>query len=208
MWPPDSLWHHWLWCECLEPPDLLDLNETEKEVNTEFHSLSNPQSDEAKGDVGGGGPLDEFLICNPFCLLFSHSLFFLSDFVFLLTLYPLFLLFQKVSELIMRCFNLSCITCNQAGGFCAKTTSSVDLVKLPALPSKSKDSYMISNCLWSSSVRVSSNFNIFTWFVMGVIDSSSSLSLLCSLLGERKLPIGNSNLFDNWLSCLNIETSL
>ena len=141
--------------------------------------------------------LDEFLICSPFCPLFCHNLFFLSDFIFLLTLNPLFLLFQKVSELIMRCFNLSCITCSQVGGFCAKTTSSIDLVKLPALPSKSKDSYMISNCLWSSSVRVSSNFYIFTQFVMGAIDSSSSLSLLCSLLGERKLPIGDSKLFNN-----------
>ena len=148
-------------------------------------------------DLSFGQWLDESLICSPFCPLFSHSLFFLSDFVFLLTLYPLFLLFQKVSELIMRCFILSCITCSQVGGFCAKTTSSIDLVKLPTLPSKSKDSYMISNCLWSLSVRVSSNFNIFTQFVVGAIDSSSSLSLLCSLLGERKLPIGDSKLFDN-----------
>ena len=148
-------------------------------------------------DFSFGQWLEESPMCNSFHFLFPHNLFFLSDFIFLLTLYPLFLLFQKVSELIMRCFNLSCITCNQAGGFCAKTTSSVDLVKLPALPSKSKDSYMISNCLWSSSVRVSSNFNILTQFVVEVIDSPSSLSLPCSLLRERKLPIGDSKLFDN-----------
>ena len=64
--------------------------------------------------------LDESPMCNSFCFLFPHNLFFLSDFIFLLTLYPLFLLFQKVSKLITRCFNLSCITCNQAGGFWAK----------------------------------------------------------------------------------------
>ena len=147
-------------------------------------------------------------ICNPFCFLFPHNLSFLCGFIFLLILYPLFLLFQKVSELIIKCFNLSCITCNQAGGFCAKTTSSVDLVKLPTLPSKSKDSYMISNCLWSSSVKVSSNFNILTQFVVEVIDSPSSLSLLCSLLRERKLSIGKPKLSANWSSCLNIGIPL
>ena len=157
-------------------------------------------------DFSFGQWLDESPMCNPFCFLFPHNLFFLYDFIFLLNLYPLFLLSWKVSKLIIRCFNLWCITCNQAGGFWARTTSRVDLVKLPALPSKSKDSYMISNCLWSSSVRVSLNFNILTQSVAEVIDSPSSLSLLCSLLRERKLPIGDSKLSDNWLSCLNIGT--
>ena len=63
--------------------------------------------------------LDESPMCNSFCFLFPQNLFFLHS--FLLILYPLLLLFQKVSKLIMRCFNLSCITSNQAGGCWAKT---------------------------------------------------------------------------------------
>ena len=128
----------------------------------------------------------KFLICNPFCPLFPNNLFFSSNFVSILIPNSIFLLFQKVSELIIRYFNLSCITCNQAGGLCARTTSSVDLVKLPALPSKSKDSYMISNCLWLSSDKVSSNFIILTVLVVETIGSFPSPSLLCSLFRERK----------------------
>ena len=113
---------------------------------------------------------------------FPNNLLFPPNFVSNLIPFPIFLLFQKVSELMIRCFNLSCITCSQVGGFCARTTSSVDLVKLPALPSKSKDSYMILNCLLSSSDKVSSHLNILTLLVMGTIGSSSSPLLFCSLL--------------------------
>ena len=42
-------------------------------------------------------------MCNSFCFLFPHNLSFLCGFIFLLILYPLFLLFQKVSELVIKC---------------------------------------------------------------------------------------------------------
>ena len=35
---------------CLEPPDLLDLDDTDEEVNTELLSLLNLQSGEGEGD--------------------------------------------------------------------------------------------------------------------------------------------------------------
>ena len=146
-------------------------------------------------DLSFGQLWDEYITWNPLCPLFPNNLFFSSNFVSILTLYPIFLLFQKVSKLIIRCFNLSCITCNQVGGFCARTTSSVDLVKLPTLPSNSKDSYMILNCLWFSLDKVSSNLNILTLLVIGTIGSFPSPSLLCSLLRERKLPVGDFKLF-------------
>ena len=51
IWPPISL-QHWLWCECLEPPDLSDLDDTDEEVDTELWSLLNPWSGECEGDGG------------------------------------------------------------------------------------------------------------------------------------------------------------
>ena len=50
IWPPDSLWCHQPQCECLEHPDLLDLDDTDEEVDVELQSLLNPQSGEGKGD--------------------------------------------------------------------------------------------------------------------------------------------------------------
>ena len=52
MWPPGSWWH-WPQCWCLEPPDLLDLNETDELVDTELMSLSNPWSHEGEEDGVG-----------------------------------------------------------------------------------------------------------------------------------------------------------
>ena len=51
-WPLDSLQHCQPWFECLEPPDLLDLDDTDEEVDTELSSLSNTQSGAGKGDGG------------------------------------------------------------------------------------------------------------------------------------------------------------
>ena len=140
-------------------------------------------------DLSFGQLWDEFIAWNPFCPSFPNNLTFSCNFTSTLIPYPIFLLFQKVSELMIRCFNHSCITCNQVGDLCTRTTSSIDLVKLPTLPSYSKDSYVILNCLWSSSDKVSSNLNILTLFVVGTIGSFSSPSLFCSLLRERKLPV-------------------
>ena len=36
MWPPDCLQCHQPWCECLEPPDLLDLDDTDEEIDAEL----------------------------------------------------------------------------------------------------------------------------------------------------------------------------
>ena len=51
IWPPNSL-GHWPWFECLEPPDQLDLDDTNDEVDAELWSLSNPWSSEGEGDWG------------------------------------------------------------------------------------------------------------------------------------------------------------
>ena len=51
-WPPISLQHQ-PWCECLELPDLSDLHDTNEEVDGELWSLSNPQSGEGEGNMGG-----------------------------------------------------------------------------------------------------------------------------------------------------------
>ena len=53
LWHPDSLQHHQLLFEYLESPDLLDLNDTNEEVDTVLESLSNLWSGEGKGDGGG-----------------------------------------------------------------------------------------------------------------------------------------------------------
>ena len=55
IWPPDSLWHHQPWFECLEPTGITDLDDTDEEVDTELWSLSNPWSGPGEGDGGGGG---------------------------------------------------------------------------------------------------------------------------------------------------------
>ena len=47
-----SLWH-WPQCECLGPPDLSYLDDTDEEVDTELRSLSNQQSSDGNGDGGG-----------------------------------------------------------------------------------------------------------------------------------------------------------
>ena len=46
--PPCSL-QHWPWYIHLEPPDLLDHDDTDEEVDTELLSLSNPLSSEGEG---------------------------------------------------------------------------------------------------------------------------------------------------------------
>ena len=53
VWPPDSLWGCQPWHECLEPLDLLDLDDTDEEIDAELWSLLNPWSGEGKGDEGG-----------------------------------------------------------------------------------------------------------------------------------------------------------
>ena len=59
-------------------------------------------------------------------------------------------------------------------------------------PLRVKIHYIISNCLWSLSVRVSSNFNILTQLVMGVqYIHLPSFHYFRSLLRERKLPISD-----------------
>ena len=45
--PPNSLWHQ-PQCNCLETPDLLDLDYTNEDVDTELLSLLNPQSGDSK----------------------------------------------------------------------------------------------------------------------------------------------------------------
>ena len=39
-WPLDSQQGHWPWHECLEPPDLSDLNDTDAEVDGEVLPLT------------------------------------------------------------------------------------------------------------------------------------------------------------------------
>ena len=136
-------------------------------------------------DLSFGQLWDELIAWNPFCPSFPNNQLFTPNFVSLLIPYPIFLLSQKVSELMIRCFSLSCITCNQVGGLCARTTSSVDLVKLPALPSKSKDSYMILNCLLSSLDKVSSNLNILTLLVVGTIGLFCPLHYFAHYSGKK-----------------------
>ena len=50
------MWHCQPWCEHLEPPDLLDLDDTDEEVDAELQSHLNPQSGEGEGD-GVGWPI-------------------------------------------------------------------------------------------------------------------------------------------------------
>ena len=52
-WPPVSLWGHQPWCGCLEPLDLSDINATDEAIDAELLLLSNPWSDESKGNWGG-----------------------------------------------------------------------------------------------------------------------------------------------------------
>ena len=148
-------------------------------------------------------------MCNYFLLLISHNLSFLCGFIFLLILYPLFLLFWKVSKLIIKCFITSHVL--------LVTKQEIFVLKLPqVLTWSSYPPYplRVRIHIWFQIVcdlrllKVSSNFNILTQFVVEVIDLPSSLSLLCSLLRERKLSIGKSKLSANWLSCLNIGISL
>ena len=54
-------------------------------------------------------------------------------------LYSTFFFFWKVSELIIRCFNLPCMTWSQAGGFSANTIPTVKSVKFPTFPSNNND---------------------------------------------------------------------
>ena len=51
--PPDSLWGCQPWYECLEPPDLLDLDDTDEKVDPVLWSLSNPWPGEGEGERGG-----------------------------------------------------------------------------------------------------------------------------------------------------------
>ena len=52
-------------CECLEPPDLSDLDDTNEEVDAELQSLSNPWYGEGEGD-GAEWPIDLVSSgCNP-----------------------------------------------------------------------------------------------------------------------------------------------
>ena len=53
MWSLVSLWGHWPWHGCLEPPNLSDTDATDEEVDAELMSLSNPWSDESEGNSGG-----------------------------------------------------------------------------------------------------------------------------------------------------------
>ena len=53
IWPLDSLQSCQPWWGCLEPPNLLDLDNMDEEVDAELWSLSNLQSGEGKGDGGG-----------------------------------------------------------------------------------------------------------------------------------------------------------
>ena len=53
IWPPDSWWGHWLWCVCLEPPNLWDLDDTDEEGDAELQSLSYLHSGKGKGDRVG-----------------------------------------------------------------------------------------------------------------------------------------------------------
>ena len=53
MWPLVFLWGHQPWHGCLEPPDFTDTDATDEEVDAELLSLSNPSSDQGKGDWGG-----------------------------------------------------------------------------------------------------------------------------------------------------------
>ena len=53
IWSLDSLQHWWLQFECLGPPDLSDLDDTDEEADTELWSLSNLQSGEGESDGGG-----------------------------------------------------------------------------------------------------------------------------------------------------------
>ena len=48
IWPPDSLWHQ-PWYKYLEPPDLLECDDTDEKVDTELLLFSNPWSDEGEG---------------------------------------------------------------------------------------------------------------------------------------------------------------
>ena len=56
IWPLHSQWGHQPWHECLEPPDLSDLDDTNKEVDAELCSLLNPCSGKCEGD-GVGLPI-------------------------------------------------------------------------------------------------------------------------------------------------------
>ena len=55
-------------------------------------------------------------------------------------LYSAFLFFWKTSELMIRCFNLPCMTGSQAGDFSANTIPVIKSVKFPAFPSNNNDS--------------------------------------------------------------------
>ena len=52
IWPLDSLWGCWPWNECLETPDLLDLDDTDEEVDAVLWSLWNPQSGKEGREAG------------------------------------------------------------------------------------------------------------------------------------------------------------
>ena len=52
IWPLDSL-QCWPWCICLEPPNLLECNDTNEVVDTKLQSLLNLQSSEGR-HVGVG----------------------------------------------------------------------------------------------------------------------------------------------------------
>ena len=53
IWPLDSWWGCWPQHGCLEPPNFLDLEDTDEEVDAVLQSLLNPQSDEGKGNGVG-----------------------------------------------------------------------------------------------------------------------------------------------------------
>ena len=59
IWPLDSLWGH------LEPPHLLDLDNTNEEVDAELWSLSNPWS--GKGEGNRGAAAHNFHFHQPHC---------------------------------------------------------------------------------------------------------------------------------------------
>ena len=73
--------------------------------------------------------------------VFSHP-FFLHYLCFALAqaLYSAFFFSLHLSELIIKCFNLSCMTCNHVRGFSANTIPNVESVKFPAFPSNNNDS--------------------------------------------------------------------
>ena len=62
--PPGSLWHQ-PWCNCLEPPNLLDLDDTNEDVDTELLSLLNPWSSEGEGAEGCAA--HRWCCCWPCC---------------------------------------------------------------------------------------------------------------------------------------------